>query len=277
LLFFWWIRGHAAEGLSWYQQVLNQSLPPAAESKALLGAAVMWYAHGKLEHARTALTRARALAHASGDMDTVVRTDDLTARVEWSLGNLESARDWFTRSIEGFYALAVPWGAGNGLIGLSGIAIENDDRDEAERLLDEATLVLRRAGSWFLARALIVRAILEVGRGRADDAITLVRESLTRIRDLQDKWAFVHALVPLAAAAALKGDHAWAARILGARDAVSERTGAKVVVQPAHVLKERTERDVRARLGADRWARAYAAGRTASIDALLRDIERARA
>jgi ATP/maltotriose-dependent transcriptional regulator MalT len=160
---------------------------------------------------------------------------------------------------------------------MSGIAIENDDPDEAERLLDEATSLLRGAGSWFLARALIVRAILAVSRGKADDAITLVRESLTRIRDLQDKWAFVHALVPLAAAAVLKRDHAWAARILGARDAVSERTGAKVVVQPAHVLKERTERDVRARLGADRWARAYAAGRTASIDALLKDIERARA
>jgi predicted ATPase/DNA-binding XRE family transcriptional regulator len=277
LLFFWWIRGRAAEGLYWYEQALNQSLPPADESRALLGAAVMWYAQGTLERARTALTRARAIAHASGDMNTLVRTDDLTARVEWSLGNLQAARYWFTRSIEGFYALAVPWGAGNGLIGMSGIAIENGDPDEAERLLDEATSVLRGAGSWFLARALIVRAILAVGRGTADHAIALVRESLTRIRDLQDKWAFVHALVPLAAAAALKGDHGWAARILGARDAVSERTGATVVVQPARVLQERTERDVRARLGADRWARAYAAGRTASIDALLKDIERARA
>src|SRR5262245_391267 len=120
LLFFWWIRGHTAEGLYWYEQALNRSLPPADESRALLGAAVMWYAQGTLERARTALTRARAIAHASGDMDTLVRTDDLTARVEWSLGNLQAARYWFTRSIEGFYALAVPWGAGNGLIGMSG-------------------------------------------------------------------------------------------------------------------------------------------------------------
>ena len=277
LLFFWWIRGHAAEGLWWYEQALNRSLPPGAESSALLGAAAMWYARGELERARSALTRARALAHASGNVDTLVRSEDLSARVEWNLGNLQAARDWFTRAIDGFQALACQWGAGNSLIGLSGVAIESGDPDEAERLLDEATLLLRHTGPWFLSRALFVRAILAVGRGKANDAIALVRESLTRIRDLQDKYAFVHALVPLAAAAALKGDDAWAGRILGAQDAVCERTGAKVVVQPVHVLRERVERDVRSRLGPDRWAQAYAAGRSASYDSLLTDIDRARA
>jgi len=274
LMFFWWIRGHAAEGLQWYEQILNlRSLPPAAESRALLGAAVMWYAQGGLERARAALTRAHALAHACGDMNTAVRTEDLSARVEWGLGNLQTARDGFTRAIDGFQALAIPWGTGNALIGMSGVALESDDPDQAERLLDEATSVLRHAGPWFLSRALFVRAILAVGRENADDAIALVRESLTRIRDLQDKYAFIHALAPLAAAAALKGDYAWAARILGARDAVTERTGATVVVKPVHSLKERAEREVRSRLGPDQWALAYAAGRMTSIEALLKDIE----
>ena len=79
------------------------------------------------------------------------------------------------------------------------------------------------AGPWFLSLVAYLRAILAVRRGNADEAIALVRESLTRIRELHDKFAFVYALVPLAAAAALKGDDAWAARILGARDAVTER------------------------------------------------------
>ena len=56
LMFFWLIRGHAAEGLRWYEQILNlPSLPPAAESRALLGAAVMWYTQGELGRARTGL------------------------------------------------------------------------------------------------------------------------------------------------------------------------------------------------------------------------------
>ena len=72
LMYFWVIRGHAAEGLQWYEQILNlPSLPPAAESRALVGAAMMWYTQGELGRARTALTRALALAHDAGDTDIV--------------------------------------------------------------------------------------------------------------------------------------------------------------------------------------------------------------
>ena len=70
-----------------------------------------------------------------------------------------------------------------------------------------------------------------------------------------------------AAAVALKGDDAWAARILGARDAVTERTGIAIVDAQVDDLREQAEREARAGLGTDRWAQAYAAGRTASIDA----------
>jgi hypothetical protein len=104
--------------------------------------------------------------------------------------------------------------------------------------------------------------------------IALVRESLIRIRELHDKFAFVYALVPLAAAAVLRSDDAWAARILGARDAVTERTGVTVVDKSVQDLREEAERGVRARLGPVQWARAYAAGRRSSIDTLLKDIDR---
>ena len=156
---------------------------------------------------------------------------------------------------------------------MASVALATGDAGQAERLLDEAMPVLRQAGPWFLTWALYVRAIVAVRRGNADEAIALVRESLTCIRDLQDKYAFAYTLVPLVAAAVLKGDDAWAARILGARDAVSERTGATVVLKLVHDLQVQSEREVRARLGPDRWAGAYAAGRRTSFDALLKDID----
>ena len=84
----------------------------------------------------------------------------------------------------------------------------------------------------------------------------------------------MYALIPLAVAAVLKGDDAWAARILGARDAVTERTGVTALDKSLHELREKTEREVRVRLGPDRWARAYAAGRRTSIDSLMQDIDR---
>jgi hypothetical protein len=272
LKYFWLIRGYAAEGLQWCQEILSlPSLSPAAELRALEGAAVLWYTQGELERARSGLTRAVGLAH--GDLDAVVWAEDLSARVEHALGNLQAARDRFALAVEGFRSLAIPWGSGNALSGMASVALATGDAAQAERLLDEAMPLLRKAGPWFLTWALYVRAIVAVRRGHADEASALVRESLTCIRDLQDKYAFAYTLVPLVAAAVLKGDDAWAARILGARDAVCERTGATVVLKLVHDLQVQSERKVRARLGPDRWAGAYAAGRRTSFDELLKEID----
>jgi len=153
------------------------------------------------------------------------------------------------------------------------VALAIGDASEAERLLDEAASVLQHS-PWHLALVSYRRAILAVRRGNPDVAIAAVRESLTLFRQLHDKYAIVYAMVPLAVAAALTGDDLWAARILGARNAVTERTGAKVVDKWVRALGEQAERDVRARLGPDRWALAYAAGRRTSIDSLIEDIDR---
>lgn len=278
LLFFWLIRGHAAEGLWWYEATLTHpSLPPGAESRALTGAALMWFSQRELEKARSSLTRALALLSAAAADDVIVRAEaeDIFARIEMGPGNLRAAHDWFERAIEDFTALALPWGAGSALIGMSAIPLETGDAQQAEQLLDQAMPLLRQAGPWFVARALVVRAILAVRRRVPEDAFAFVRQSLTQILDLHDKHAFVYVAVPLAGAAALMGDDPWAARILGVRDMVTERTGARIVYKPVHDLSEQIERGLRDRLGPDRWTRAYEAGRSGSIDALLTDIDRA--
>jgi ATP/maltotriose-dependent transcriptional regulator MalT len=244
-------------------------------SRALLGAAFMRCTQGELERARSRLTRALELAHGSGEMEIVVQAQNLFGYIEHAVGNFNAARDRFTRSVEGFKDLAIPWGTGNALSGLAGVFLATGDAARAEDLLDEATSVLRSSGPWFLLLALYFRAILAVRRGKPDQAIALVRESLTQIRQLHDKFEFVYAMVPLAAAAALKGDDEGAARILGARDAVTDSTGAAVVDESVLDLREQAERDARARLGPDRWTRAYAVGRNTSIDALLKDIDNA--
>jgi predicted ATPase/DNA-binding XRE family transcriptional regulator len=275
LMFFWLIRGHSAEGLNWYEQILNlPRLPPEVESKMLTGAAVMHFTLGDLGHARAAINRSLELATSAGEMGTVALNHTLLGHVEHGVGNDSAARENFTRSIEEFRALAIPWGIGNGLTGLAGAVLASGDGDQTERLLDEATSVLEPAGPWFLSLALYVRAILKVRSGSPDEAISLMRESLSGIRDLHDKFAFVYALVPLAAAAALKGDDEWAAQILGARDAATERTGATVVDHAVRDISEQTEVGARRRLGPERWVQAYAAGRATSLDALLKDIER---
>ena len=51
---------------------------------------------------------------------------------------------------------------------------------------------------------------------------------------------------------------------LGVRDAVTQRTGATAIDKSVNDLRDQAEREVRVRLGADRWNRAYAAGRRMS-------------
>ena len=275
LMFFWLIRGHAAEGLRWYEQILNlPSIPAAPELRTLIGAAIMLYVQGEHGRAHAGATRSLELAHAASDREMVAQAEHLLGYVEYALGNMNAARDRFTHSVDRFRTLSIPWGIGYSLSGMAAAALATGDAGHAERLLEEAASVLRDAGPWFQSLGRYMRAVLAVRRGNFDQAIALVRESLTRIRELHDKFAFVYTLVPLAAAVALKGDDALAARILGARDTLVERTGLTIVDQPVHDLLEQAERETRAHLGPDRWAQAYAAGRKTSIDSLLKEIDR---
>ena len=235
----------------------------------------MTYTQGNLADARTRALRALELARSADDRTVVVQAENLLGHIEHASGNAASAGELFTRSVAGFKALGVVWGTGNALIGKAGVALAFGDTAQAERLLDEATSVLRETGPWFLNLPLYVRAILAVRRGDADAAIGFVRETVICSRQLHDRFAFVYALIPLAAAAALRGDDVWVARILGARDAITERTGTTVSDKSVRDLRDRAEEQARTRLTAERWSRAYAAGRSASIDSLLHDIESA--
>jgi predicted ATPase/DNA-binding XRE family transcriptional regulator len=274
LLYFFVIRGHAAEGLRWYGQILElPSLPASAECRALAGSGAMLFTQGAYEGVRTAVTRAFARAQACGDVKIASYAELLLGHVEYGVGNGATARECFAASLRGFRAASTPWGIANAVMGMAAVALASGDTEETERLLDEADAMLQSVGPWFSSLAAYVRAILALRRGSPDEAIVHVHGSLIKMRELHDNFAFVYALIPLAAAAVLKGEDTWAARILGVRDAVTQRTGAAAIDKSVNDLRDQSEREVRVRLGADRWNRAYAAGRRMSIDSLLTDIQ----
>ena len=116
--------------------------------------------------ARTHRTQPRPRTrHDAGDVETVAHAEHLFGHVEHAVGNIDAARDRFAHSIDRFRTLAIPSGTGTALSGMAVLALATGDAGEAERLLDEATSVLRHAGPWFLTWALYVRAILAVRRG----------------------------------------------------------------------------------------------------------------
>jgi predicted ATPase/DNA-binding XRE family transcriptional regulator len=274
LMFFWLIRGRTAEGLQWYRQIVNlPNLQPAAESRILVATAVMSHTRGDLEQARAAATAALTIADQAGETAVSVQARHLLGHIEQACGNVDTAKALLTQSVDGFKAMAMPWGIGNALIGLASTALAGREVQKAERLLEEATSALSDAGPWFLNLPLYIHAIVAIQRGDADATIAFVQESLRCSRRVRDRFAFVYALIPLAAAAELKGNDAWVANVLGARDAITERTGATVSNNSVRELREGVEQRARTRLGPTRWAQAYDAGRSASIDSLLQDIE----
>jgi predicted ATPase/transcriptional regulator with XRE-family HTH domain len=276
LLFFWWIRGRAGEALRWYEPILClPSATPLAEWRARTGAAVMWYARGEPDRADAELRVARGLTADVGATDVMAVADLMRGHVERLAGNIAAARERYAEGLSAFQSLASPWGVGYALSVMGWAALASGDEDQAEQMVGKAASALRGTCPWLLLLGLYIRSILAVRHRNPDAAIACVRESLVLIRRVHDKYAFVHILVPLAAAAILRRDTAWAARILGARDAVAERTGAKVVDGLAQDLLKMVDREGRTGLGPDRWTRAYASGRTASIESLLNDIERA--
>jgi hypothetical protein len=220
------------------------------------------------------MERACTLARTTGDVTVIVPAEIMLGHIDNAMGNPIRARERLSRSLDACRAAAVPWGIGNALTGLAGAAVATGDTAEAERLLEEATTVLRHAGPWYLTLALRWRAALAARRGDADTAIALVRESLAHIRELRDKVAFVYVMVALAAAAVLRHDYEWAARILGAGSIVAERSSVVLLHDALRTLHEHTERTTRARLDRDRWTQAWEGGRASSIDALLDDINR---
>ena len=273
---FWMIRGLTAEGRGWCEQVLNlPSVSSLIRAKLLVSLGIMLYTRGELQGARDSMEHAFALAQRAGDVTVIAPAEIMLGHIEIAMGDVTRARERFTHSLNEFRVAAIPWGIGNALTGLAGVAVATGDTVQAERLLEEAITVLRHAGPWYLTLALCWRAALAARRGDADASIALVRESLTRIRELHDKVAFVYAMVPLAAAAALRRDYDWAARIIGAGSIVTELSGAVPLTDTLRTLHEQTERDTRAHLEPDRWAHAWEAGRTSSIDALLDDIDQA--
>jgi tetratricopeptide (TPR) repeat protein len=272
LLFFWLIRGHTAEGLGWYDRLMElPSLTPANRATVMAGAAVMRYAQGDLDGARHAAESALAVSNDPSIAAAVA--ENILGHVGIAVGDWAAARDHFQAVVDRFGALGMPWVTGNALAGLASVSLAGGNLEDTDRLLADARVVLSQVGPWFSEIVLYVQAVLSVRRGRPQEAIAVVRESLAQIERLHDKFALVYTLVSLAAAAEQMGDDAWAARILAARDAVTERTGATPVDDAVRDLRERVERDARARLGQRRWAREYEAGRNASVESLLKEID----
>src|SRR5262249_14304479 len=75
--------------------------------------------------------------------------EDISGPVGPAVGNLQAARDRFTRAGARFSALGVTWGVSNSVAALAWTALAAGDFDVADRFLGEAAAPAAAAGPWF--------------------------------------------------------------------------------------------------------------------------------
>jgi non-specific serine/threonine protein kinase len=178
-----------------------------------------------------------------------------------SVGDLDAGEAVLREALGLFRDLGDPRSVCSGLYGLANLALARADREGATSLLGEGEALSREAGDWaMLANFLGTRAISARLEGDDARAAELLRESVGIAGMLRDDYNVAFCAAGLAGAAAREGRAERAARLFGAADALSERTGAGISWSVLRGLNERDLASARDSLDQEVFERAWAEG-----------------
>ena len=260
------LRGHAREGLGWLDR-LDAGASDAARCRALTGRMGLLFATGDIGRMREDAARAVDLARRLDGGSLAAEAMTLAAHAAVFAGDLEGARQALD--------VAAGWGEHSGaswvkvhtLVAQGQLALASTDHDRAEQVLSLAVLKARALGNAFsLATALTRLATVAALRG--DEAMTaaLLGESTELSVAAGMSWTLSYSLPALAGVAVRLGRLETAARLFGASASLT----ASHAVDPRFPVSRQLADDdlvtARGELGERAFARAWDAGRTASQD-----------
>ena len=267
---FWYARGYFAEGRRWLEALLALPVaaPPAVRAEALNGAGAL--AHSQGDDAAAAVLLGQSLA-ARRDLDdprgvsSSLNNLGVVARAQ---GDHAAARTRFEEALainraEGFRA----WEALT-LNNLGNVAFDLGEDAAAHDLFQQALTLQRALGdARGTAMSLNDLAAVSLRRGDAALACGFSAEALALQRRISDRAGIAVSLAGLGAVAHARGRADLAARLFGAADALRRALGATLA--PAERARhDATLAAVRADLGPEAFAAAWAAGRSATPDAV---------
>jgi predicted ATPase/DNA-binding SARP family transcriptional activator len=259
----WEMRGYGAEGLHWFEAVLEaggERLAPKMRAWALWGAVRMALHRHDLE--RTArytqqLVALREHLSSPGDVFTLLHSEASLARQQGDWPRAVVLYDQLLAVARASWPDDIPWG----LHDRAEVAQLMGDTALAEQLYTESLAGFRASQEWIgVAWSLHNQAYLALRRGALVQARQLWAESLNLFRQLGARDGTASALAGLAAAAHAAGDNMTAARYWGTADAILDEAG----MQFATVARAETvhyREAVRQALGDEPFQAAYAVGR----------------
>ena len=262
------------EGRRFIMEALAQaraaSCEPDLRGRALVSLGLIGLAQGDYHDASIAFDEALSLLRRHGERDDVTFVLAKYAATRLMLGDLDAAWSMASEAYEAIepvrpdsmlHSFVYSW--------RGAIARARGDFAEARRM-HEGNLRVGRSlkHRTVLGHGHSFLAAVQLSEGAVDDAFANFCEALPYHLDLGDGWGLALDLEGLAACAALRRRHADAARLMGAVDALRERSA---VALPASDAADRARRIALARekLG-DAFDRLYAEGHALSMDDVVR-------
>jgi len=200
MAYFWYYRGHFAEGQHWIQGVLatDEAGAGAIRAQLLVGLGLLEQQSGEHRRAEADFRESLALYRQLGDQRGIAWSTVLLGNVAYYEGRMEEAEGLFEASLAQARAAGEPWLIAVGRYRLGTLADTRGEHELAATHLDSAVATLRAMGErTLLGRCLARLGIVADARGERIRAIGLVQDSLAIARDIGDALGVVQALYSL--------------------------------------------------------------------------------
>ncbi|MGH9280289.1 MAG: BTAD domain-containing putative transcriptional regulator [Acidimicrobiales bacterium] len=216
---------------------------------------------GRVERAKECLERSLAYCDEIGDEWTAASALTFLGVVSRRLGHADDARARLTEALSVYRRLDDDFSQVVPLLQLALAAQTAGDLDEAMQWCDDALALARRVGDRQLAHgALCIAGVVELARGRTEQARHLLVDSLTSARGLEHYIFVALALDGLAVVAHVDGRHFDAAQLWGVSDELRS-TRAVPLNAERRAQRDRWWETGRSEIGTIPFDQAMAAGR----------------
>ena len=225
---FWEIRGHAVEGRTWLERLLEGSTDASltVRSSALTGAGVLAYLQGDYDAAFAFHEESLILHRQVGNPQSVAYSAINLANAAVQRGDYARARSLYEEGLGLARASGDIRGSAMSLINLADVVAREGDLEKARSLFEESIATFREHGDeWGKAFALDSFGLVALRHGDQHSARAFHTEAIEISRGLGDERGVARALAHLAEVAAAEGDTAEARRHHRESLAIRQRLG----------------------------------------------------
>ena len=267
----WFFHSYFVEGRTWMERLLQQAEMPRSRAYAMALSldSLLCAALEDFQIAIEQLEEATSIARKIDDKRCLAVCMQSLADIVDALGDYERAE---TLSMEAAILLKETGEDGWLVAALSNLAMlahRRGDDDAADRHADEGLAISQRIGfSWGFAMSLSRQGRFASDAGDYERATHLFQEGLVVWREIGDRWRVTRALTDIADMAAMTQRPHYAARLLGAAEALNEPLAVSIEFADSSGWR-RAHAEAMERLGPGVYQQEWEAGRHMTWDAAI--------